>query len=76
MTYSEYNKVFKQLDAKPIKKNKFIKFNQPQERSCGRALRRCKNCRRIRGHINKYGLHLCRQCFREMALGLGFKKYG
>ena len=76
MAYSEYNKVFKQLDFKPIKKAKFIKFNQPKDRSCGVALRRCKNCRRIRGHINKYGLHLCRQCFREMALSLGFKKYG
>ncbi|MDO8656827.1 MAG: 30S ribosomal protein S14 [Nanoarchaeota archaeon] len=53
-----------------------MKFNKPEERSCGRSLRRCRNCRRIRGHINKYGLHLCRQCFREMALGLGFKKYG
>ncbi len=76
MSYSHYAKAFKQLDAKPIKKAKFIKFNQPKKRSCGFSLRRCKNCGRVRGHINKYGLHICRQCFREMALGLGFKKYG
>jgi len=76
MTYSEYSKVFRQLEAKTVKKNKFIKFNQPKKRSCGRALRRCRNCRRIRGHLNKYGLDLCRQCFREMALQIGFKKYG
>lgn len=75
MSYSDYKKVFKQLDQKPIKKAKFIKFNSPKGRSCGISLRRCRNCGRIRGHINKYALHLCRQCFREMAVGLGFKKY-
>ncbi|MDP3734187.1 MAG: 30S ribosomal protein S14 [Nanoarchaeota archaeon] len=52
-----------------------MKFNQPKDRSCGIALRKCKNCGRTRGHINKYGLHICRQCFREMAQGLGFKKF-
>lgn len=75
MTTSDYKKVFKQLKAKPIKKAKFIKFNQPKNRSCGIALRKCEQCGRMRGHINKYGLHLCRQCFREMAMDLGFKKY-
>ncbi len=75
MTTSNHEKEFKQLDRKPIKKAKFIKFNKPKERSCGIALRKCKNCGRNRGHINKYGLHLCRQCFREMALNLGFKKF-
>ncbi|MBU0460167.1 MAG: 30S ribosomal protein S14 [Nanoarchaeota archaeon] len=67
--------MFTQLDAKPIKKAKFIKHNAPKERSCGTALRKCKNCGRMRGHINMYHLHLCRQCFREMAPKLGFKKF-
>ncbi|MBT4935778.1 30S ribosomal protein S14 [Candidatus Woesearchaeota archaeon] len=67
--------MFTQLNAKPIKKIKYLRFNAPKERSCGIALRKCKNCGRMRGHINKYGLHLCRQCFREMATELGFKKY-
>jgi len=75
MTSSDWRKVFTQLNQKPIKKKKFIKFNSPKERSCGVALRKCKNCGRVRGHIKKYGLHLCRQCFREMAISLGFKKY-
>ncbi|MFH1406202.1 MAG: 30S ribosomal protein S14 [Nanoarchaeota archaeon] len=75
MTTSDHKKMFTQLDKKPIKKAKFIKFNQPKERSCGIALRKCKNCGRMRGHINKYSLHLCRQCFREMAPEIGFKKY-
>jgi len=67
--------MFTQLDQKPVKKEKYIKFNAPKDRSCGIALRKCKNCGRNRGHINKYGLNLCRQCFREMATDLGFKKY-
>jgi len=75
MTTSNHEKVYKQLNAKPIKKAKFLKFNQPKKRSCGIALRKCKQCGRMRAHIRKYGLHLCRQCFRETAQELGFKKY-
>ena len=75
MTTSDWKKAFTQLDAKPAKKIKFMRLNQPKKRSCGVALRKCKNCGRMRGHINKYKLHLCRQCFREMAVGLGFKKF-
>lgn len=75
MTTSNWKKAFTQLNAKSIKKAKFIKFNKPKDRSCGAALRKCKNCGRMGAHINKYGLHICRQCFREMALGLGFKKF-
>ncbi|MEK6853082.1 MAG: 30S ribosomal protein S14 [Nanoarchaeota archaeon] len=75
MTTSDYKKAFTQLDHKPVKKAKYLKFNSPKKRSCGVALRKCRNCGRTRGHINKYGLNICRQCFREMALGLGFKKF-
>ncbi len=76
MTYSNHKKVFKQLKVKPVKLKKFIKHNSPKVRSCGIALRRCKRCGRIRGHIRKYGLGLCRQCFRDIATDIGFKKYG
>ena len=75
MTYSDYKKVFKQLRAKPVKLKKFIKHNAPKERKHGRSSRKCRRCGRIRGHIKKYGLNLCRQCFREIATKLGFKKY-
>ncbi len=75
MTYSNHEKEFKQLKAKPIKLKKFIKHNSPKKRSCGISLKRCTRCGRIRGHISSYGLHLCRQCFRENAKDLGFKKY-
>jgi small subunit ribosomal protein S14 len=75
MSYSNYKKMLKQLKVKPAKMNKFIKHNAPKERSCGVATKRCSRCGRIRGHISQYGLDLCRQCFREVATKIGFKKY-
>ena len=75
MTYSNYNKALNQLNAKPVKLKKFLKHNVPKKRSCGLSLKRCERCGRIRGHISSYGLNLCRQCFREIAVDLGFKKY-
>ncbi|MGB1587023.1 MAG: 30S ribosomal protein S14 [Thermoplasmatota archaeon] len=35
----------------------------------------CERCDRKRGLVRRYGLNLCRQCFRENARDLGFKKY-
>ncbi len=35
----------------------------------------CERCGRKRGIIRRYGLHLCRQCFREVAFEMGFRKY-
>ncbi|MBI2651654.1 30S ribosomal protein S14 [Candidatus Woesearchaeota archaeon] len=75
MTYSNYRKALKQLKVKPVKLKKFLKHNSPKKRSCGIALKPCGRCGRIRAHISSYGLHLCRQCFREIATSLGFKKY-
>jgi len=75
MTYSSYTKEFKQLKVKPLKMKKYIKHNSPKKRSCGFSKKKCIRCGRIRGHIGSYGLNLCRQCFREDASDLGFKKY-
>ena len=75
MTTSDYKKVFKQLKAKPAKLKKFLKFNAPKKRSCGISLRKCVRCGRTRAHISKYGLHLCRQCYRDIAIKIGFKKF-
>ncbi|MFC2162448.1 30S ribosomal protein S14 [Candidatus Altiarchaeota archaeon] len=36
---------------------------------------KCNVCKTTRGLIHKYGLHICRRCFREDAPGIGFKKY-
>jgi small subunit ribosomal protein S14 len=35
----------------------------------------CQRCGRKRGIVRRYGIHLCRQCFRDIAPELGFKKY-
>ena len=75
MTYSDHRKMLKQLKVKPAKMKKFVKHNAPKDRSCGRALKRCSRCGRIGAHIGKYGLKLCRQCFRDIANKIGFKKY-
>lgn len=75
MTTSDYKKGFKQLKAKPIKLKKYLKHNAPKKRSCGIAVRKCGRCGRNKAHIRSYGLHLCRQCFREIATKIGFKKY-
>lgn len=75
MTTSDHRKIFKQLKVKPVKLKKFVKHSSPKERSCGIAIRKCKRCGRNRAHIRSYGLGLCRQCFREIATEIGFKKY-
>lgn len=35
----------------------------------------CHRCGRKRGLVRRYGMRLCRQCFREIAPDIGFKKY-
>lgn len=75
MTTSDYKKVFKQLKAKPVKLKKYLRHNAPKKRNCGIAVRKCVRCGRNKAHIRSYGLHLCRQCFREIATKIGFKKY-
>lgn len=75
MTTSDYRKEFKQLKYKPAKLGKYMKHNAPKKRTCGINLKHCRRCNRTRAHIGKYGLHFCRQCFREVAQSLGFKKF-
>ncbi|WP_229234734.1 30S ribosomal protein S14 [Candidatus Methanoliparum sp. LAM-1] len=41
----------------------------------GRGANRCYRCGRRQGLIRRYNMYLCRQCFRELAGELGFKKY-
>ncbi len=75
MSYSNHKKPLKQLKAKPSKLKKYLKHNSPKKRSVGISKYKCRRCGRIRAVIRKYGLELCRQCFREIAPNLGFKKY-
>ncbi len=75
MTTKNHKKVLKQLKSKPAKMKKFLKHNKPQERKFGRGTKACIKCGRKGGHVSKYKLNLCRQCFRQYAKDLGFKKY-
>jgi small subunit ribosomal protein S14 len=75
MTASDWRKILKQLKNKPAVMQKFLKHCKPKERKIGISSKKCERCGRFGAHINSYGLHLCRQCFREMAEELGFKKY-
>ena len=75
MTTSDHSKVYKQLKVKPAKLAKYIKHNKPLDRKNGALSKKCKKCGRTHGQIRKYGIHLCRQCFRADAKKIGFKKY-
>ena len=75
MTASDWKKILKQLNSKPEVKEKFLKHNKPKERKIGITVRKCEKCGRFGAHIRSYGLNLCRQCFREIAEDIGFKKY-
>lgn len=75
MTTKDFRKVFKQLETKPVKLKKFLKHNAPKKRTTGIGLRRCRRCGRYGAHVGSHGIHLCRQCFREDARALGFKKF-
>jgi len=41
----------------------------------GKGGRKCQFCGTPRGLTRKYGLQICRRCFREQAAALGFQKY-
>jgi len=50
------------------------KKNKKNEKINARNLR-CSVCGAHDGVIHKYGLNICRRCFREVAPHIGFKKY-
>ncbi|MEK6757643.1 MAG: 30S ribosomal protein S14 [Nanoarchaeota archaeon] len=52
-----------------------MKHCKPQQRKIGIAAKKCERCGRFGAHIKSYGINLCRQCFREVAVEIGFKKY-
>ncbi len=75
MTTSDWKKMLKQLEGKPAKMKKYMKHNAKKERTCGKSNKKCSRCGSHRGHIDSYGLDLCRRCFRDLAIKIGFKKY-
>jgi len=75
MTASDWRKITRQLRVKPTILKKFLKHNKPKTRTTGIAAQKCEVCGRHGSHISSYNLNLCRHCFRELAVELGFKKY-
>ena len=75
MTASDWKKIYNQLRNKPAKLQKFIKHCKPKDRKFGIAAKKCQRCGRLGAHLSQYGLNFCRQCFREIAEEIGFKKY-
>ncbi len=67
--------VKKQIEGKPRKLARYLKFNSPKKRKFGKTTHRCRVCGATAGVVNKYGLRYCRKCFREQAEKLGFRKY-
>ena len=52
-----------------------VKVRHGKPRKYGKGARWCKRCGQYTAIIQKYNLMLCRQCFREVAEKLGFKKF-
>ncbi|MBS7631489.1 30S ribosomal protein S14 [Candidatus Bathyarchaeota archaeon] len=50
-------------------------MNSVKVKKYGKGSRHCIRCGSYDGLIRRYGLNLCRRCFREVADKLGFKKY-
>lgn len=72
-----YMNVMKQIEGKKAKMKVFAKHNMPKKRKYGLGNSVCRRCGNTgMGIIRKYGLNYCRQCFREIAKELGFRKYG
>jgi small subunit ribosomal protein S14 len=51
------------------------KYKPPKIEKYGRGAQVCRRCGSRDAVIQAYGLYLCRQCFREVAYMMGFKKY-
>ncbi|MBS3087503.1 30S ribosomal protein S14 [Candidatus Pacearchaeota archaeon] len=75
MTASDWRKITRQLRSKPAVLKKFLKHNKPKVRTTGIASFKCEVCGRHGARVSSYNLNLCRHCFRELAVELGFKKY-
>jgi small subunit ribosomal protein S14 len=52
-----------------------VKQQSDKVQKTGKGSRPCRRCGSYGSLIRRYGLDLCRQCFREIAPELGFRKY-
>ena len=75
MTTTDHTKVLKQIGGKPGKLTKYQKHSTPKKRTQGQSTKKCRLCGNTHAVIHKYGIELCRKCFRETGPKIGFKKY-
>ncbi len=71
-----FERIAKNLKGKPAKYNRFLKFSKHKTQPHDARTRKCVRCNRAEAHISIHGLSYCRECFREVAKDLGFRKYG
>ena len=50
-------------------------MSEQKKRTTGPGSRACIRCGTHNGLIRRYGLNICRKCFREVAPAMGFRKY-
>ena len=55
-----------------MKQPRPVKYKKPRKKEEGRV---CRICGRPEGVIRKYGINMCRQCFKRKAKEMGFEKY-
>ena len=66
----------KKIAVSKTRRKKFIRNNSSKKRNFGKSLKKCNRCGRGKGsNISRYGLNICRRCFREVAQEIGFTKY-
>ncbi|KAI5180005.1 small subunit ribosomal protein S29e [Nematocida sp. AWRm80] len=51
-----------------------LKVIERKTKECGKGSRICVACSIHRGLIRTYNMNICRRCFREYALDIGFTK--
>ncbi|MEN2999444.1 MAG: 30S ribosomal protein S14 [Acidilobaceae archaeon] len=52
------------------------KFKPMKPKKMGMGAQVCQRCGSRDAVIQKYDIYLCRQCFREIAYAIGFRKRG
>ncbi|CAI6341185.1 unnamed protein product [Periconia digitata] len=57
----------------PNMSHESVWYSRP--RTYGKGSRSCRVCTHPAGLIRKYGLNICRQCFREKSADIGFVKH-
>jgi small subunit ribosomal protein S29e len=65
--------IFIMEPAAAIPETKNLQYTHP--RKYGAGSRKCRVCGSHHGLIRKYHMMICRQCFREKAVAMGFQKF-